>query len=391
MVEESSKMKSNKKAKSDGNPKVDTFHNKDGLLLKTYAWTVNDPVGIVVLVHGLKSNLKLEYLKHNIEIREDYKKATLKDADDYYIYKGSWIESLNKNNYSVYGLDLQGHGVSEGWRNLRAHVNKFDDFVYDVIQYLNRIHDLICLSHKKDSDATLHDNITNTKIPPFFLIGISMGGNIVLRILEIIGKSKDSNKKVNIKGCVVLAGMISLENNQKRNSVKYFFMPVGKVLCSLFPTFRLSPAISHEKFTFVNDVYYFDKNYFRKPVTCKFIFECLNAVENLKTDMSYIAEDAHLLFFHSKEDNFCYYEGMVEFTKQLKNKSVEVVTVENMGHALVMEPGNENVLSKILEWMSVIIKQKPGEEKKNVDVNVNGDVNVNVNEKPNDIVNEKTH
>lgn len=356
MVEETVKTKSNRVIKSDGNPKVDNFHNKDGLLIKTYAWTVSNPVGIIVLVHGLKSNVKLDYLRHNVEISPDYKKATLKDGDDFYVYKGSWVETLNKNNYSVYSLDLQGHGSSEGWKDLKAHVNKFDDLVYDVIQYINRIHDLICLSHKRELDTTLHDNITNTKIPPFFLFGLSMGGNIILRILEILGKSKDTTKKVNIKGCVVLAGMISLDSAQKKPSVKYFYLPFGKTFCALFPTMRFSPPVHSEMYPFVHDVFDYDKHVIKKPVTCRLLMECLNAIENLNNDVDFIPKDAHLLFVHSRHDKVCDYYGMLEFTKKLKIKNFEVMTLETNDHFVTMEPGNEQTLEKILAWLSNVIK-----------------------------------
>lgn len=353
---ESEKEKGMKKPQLDGNPKIDSFHNKDGLVLKTYAWTVDNPKGVVILVHGLNTSIRLEYLRHNVEISDNYKKATLKDGDDFYVYKNSWIESLNQNNYSVYGMDLQGHGCSEGYKNSRCHVNKFDDLAYDVIQYINRIHDLLCLSDRKTQDLSIHDNITNTKLPPFFLMGLSMGGNIVLRILEILGKSKDSGKKVQIKGCCVLAGMISIEHLQNKSSYKYFYIPLSKFMSTVFPSLRMTPSIRFEKFPFVNDIFSYDKNRSKKPITSRLGHELLTAIENLHNDVEHIPQDVHLFFAHSKLDSLCYYNGMINFTNTIKNPSKEIMTIEDMDHVLTVEPGNEQVLQNVLQWMNKILK-----------------------------------
>ncbi|VWU51766.1 Putative lysophospholipase/Alpha/beta hydrolase family, putative [Hepatocystis sp. ex Piliocolobus tephrosceles] len=123
----------------DGNPKIDSFFNRDGLLLKTYAWIVKNAIGIVLLIHGISVHTRLAFLKHNVEIVNS-DRAILLDRDNFYVYKDSWVEEFNKNGYSVYGIDLQSHGLSEGVENLRCHIDNFDTLVDDVICYLNRIH-----------------------------------------------------------------------------------------------------------------------------------------------------------------------------------------------------------------------------------------------------------
>lgn len=49
-------------------------------------------------------------------------------------YSGSWVEQWNARGISVCGLDLQGCGRSEGRRGLRFYVERFDDYVDDVLQ-----------------------------------------------------------------------------------------------------------------------------------------------------------------------------------------------------------------------------------------------------------------
>ncbi|KAI4841235.1 prodrug activation and resistance esterase [Plasmodium brasilianum] len=338
--------------KLDGKPKVDSFNNKDGLSIKTYSWQVKDPQGIMFLVHGLNTHVRLEYLRHNVEIEGNNERAVLKDADNYYIYKGSWIEHLNKQGYSVYGLDLQGHGQSDGWKNLKTNVKKFDDIVYDVLQYINRVHDTLCLSHKRGTNGSIHDNITNTKIPPFYIMGLSMGGNIVLRILEILGKSKDSNNKLNIRGCISLAGMISIDELATKASYKYFYIPFSKFFATFFPSLRISPTLHFKKFPYINDIFHFDKNRYNKAITCKLGYELLSAIENLNNDMVHLPKNIPILFIHSKQDSACFFGGVQTFYNKIDSDKKELHILEDMDHVLTMEPGNEQVLKKVIEWLS---------------------------------------
>ncbi|ETB62226.1 hypothetical protein YYC_00840 [Plasmodium yoelii 17X] len=355
--------KSNEKTKKveklDGKPKTDTFHNKNGLAIKTYAWEVKNPIAILFIIHGLSGNARLEYLKHNV-ILEGYEKAIVKDPDNFYIYKGSWVDEFNKKGISVYGLDLQGHGLSDGWENLKKHINEFDDMVYDVLQFINRVHDTLCLEKHKndinngDNTSSLHNNIINTKLAPFYIMGQSMGGNIVMRLLETLGKSKDiatNNNKINIKGAISLAGMISIEEVINKPSYKYFYLPFSKVLSTVFPSLRVIPQLYFKKFPFVNDIYSLDKNVCKKPITCKLGYELFKAVENLNNDINYFPKDVSLLFIHSKIDSACFFNGVQTFFNKIESDKKELFVLEDMDHVLTMEPGNELILKKVTEWI----------------------------------------
>ncbi|VWU50289.1 lysophospholipase, putative [Hepatocystis sp. ex Piliocolobus tephrosceles] len=340
------------KVRLDGNPKIDYFHNKDNLLIRTYAWQVKDPIGALFLVHGFNSHVRFEYMKHNVTI-ENNEKVTIKDINNFYIYENSWIDHINKKGFSVYAMDLQGHGESEGYKNMKLNVRKFDDFVYDYIQYMNRIHDTLCLVNIKSNDNTsIHDNITSTKIPPFYLMGLSMGGNIVYRTLELLNKSKDSYNKLNIKGCVSLAGMLSIDILLKKPIFKYFLLPFSKVFATIIPYFRVGPGIQLKRFAFVQELFKIDTYVSSKPGTCNLQYECLNAIKNINNDINYIPENIPLLFIHSKEDSLCDYEGVKEFYNKIKSKNKEFFTLEGMDHMITMEPGYENVMNKVIELLT---------------------------------------
>ncbi|CAD2088362.1 lysophospholipase, putative [Plasmodium vinckei lentum] len=176
----------------DGNPKVDYFYNKDGLLLKTYGWLVKKAaVGIVLLIHGLKGHARFTYLKANAEVI-DNNEVLVVDNNNYYVYSGSWIEKLNQNGYSVYAMDLQGHGESEGRKNLRGPFKRFNDLVDDVLQYMNKIQEEVSNDNKTD-DGSCSIVTTKKKKLPMYIIGYSMGGNIALRVLQILNKAKEKS------------------------------------------------------------------------------------------------------------------------------------------------------------------------------------------------------
>ncbi|SBT58731.1 lysophospholipase, putative [Plasmodium ovale wallikeri] len=339
----------------DGKPTLDSFFNKDGLLLRTYGWLVKNAVGIIVLIHGLKSHARLTYLNNNVEIISN-DKAILIDGNNYYIYRDSWIECFNKNKYSVYAIDLQGHGQSDGWQNLPANVNEFDDLVYDVIQYMNKIRDeTSSLSCSMDSITSDSGQINCQKDIPIYLIGHSMGGNIALRTLQILGKTEDESiKKLNIKGCVSLSGMISYDKISRPGTslFKFFYLPVTRIISAFIPTIRVVSEVNYTSFPFIIDLGNFDKFRLKKGVTCRFVYQLLRAMDNLDKDMENIPKDIPILFIHARDDCVCCYNGVESFYNRLNVNNKELYTLENMDHVITREPGNENVLKKVVEWLS---------------------------------------
>uniref|UniRef100_A0A3B0MUT7 Lysophospholipase-like protein, putative n=1 Tax=Theileria annulata TaxID=5874 RepID=A0A3B0MUT7_THEAN len=51
-------------------------------------------------------------------------------------YTGSLVELLNKLGYNVYALDLQSHGLSESATKVKCHVTDYQDYVLDLIQFI---------------------------------------------------------------------------------------------------------------------------------------------------------------------------------------------------------------------------------------------------------------
>ncbi|CAD2085566.1 lysophospholipase, putative [Plasmodium vinckei brucechwatti] len=212
----SDELKNTTISKLDGNPKIGWFCNKNGLLLKTYGWVVKNAIGIIYLIHGLTSHTRLTFMRINIKVPTSSGDVIV-DNDNYYIYKDSWIEKFNQNGYSVYALDLQGHGESQAWKNIRGSANRFDDLVDDVIDYMNHIQDEIANENQTDDES--YDVVpAKKKRLPMYIIGHSMGGGIAIRILQLLRKEKEdrinSGDEHDYKKCNIM-----LDNSTNANEI----------------------------------------------------------------------------------------------------------------------------------------------------------------------------
>ncbi|ANQ06060.1 Phospholipase [Plasmodium coatneyi] len=358
----------------DGTPKHDSFLNKDGLLLRSYGWLVKNAIGIIILIHGIKCHARLNFLRPNVEVISD-DNVIVKDENNYYLYEDSWVEQFNKHGYSVFGLDLQGHGLSDGYEKLSYHVKEFDDFAYDVMQYIRNIQDSINGSNGGDprkgedvSSPFRDDKICERKALPTYLVGISMGGSIALRMLQILGKSPNRRKSagLHISGCISISPMITVKKMPSRNSFlfQYVYLPLSKCIADWFPTVRLINKYLYKKYPYVKYFIEYDKNRPKGGITCRFGYELLRTIDNLDNDIKHMPKDIPVLIIHSKEDILCCYDGSLSFYNRIDVNNKEMHTLEDMEHTIIWEPGNEDVSKKIVDWMRGLPSSKVGSTSK---------------------------
>ncbi|KEG01402.1 lysophospholipase, putative [Plasmodium vinckei vinckei] len=409
----------NKTCNLDGDPKVGWLRNKNGLLLKTYGWLVKNAIGNILLIHGYKVNTQLTFMRTNLKTPTNNENLVI-NSNNCYIYKDSWIENFNKNGYSVYALDLQGHGESQGWKNVRGDFSCFDDLVDDVLQYMNHIQDEI--SNDNQTIDKSHSIVTTKKKLPMYIIGYSMGGNIALRMLQVLRKEKedrikalnsniyknsniildnstnvnetendmhnmnnangyysdnscasssatkngvaiDSDKdegfydcldKFNIKGCVSLSGMIRIKSklDPGNKSFKYFYLPLATFLSFVLPHIAISSESRYKKSGYFANIS--KHNIFRNINGKKYktMSKFIKATITLDYNINYIPKDIPLLFVHSKDDSICSYEWAVSFYNKLNVNDKEFHVVDGMKHDTTTKPGNEEILKKIINWIS---------------------------------------
>ncbi|SCM01601.1 lysophospholipase, putative [Plasmodium chabaudi chabaudi] len=414
-------------SKLDGDPKVGWLCNKNGLLLKTYGWVVQNAIGIILLIHGLKSHTRLTFMRINLKMPNN-NEGIIVDTDNYYIYKDSWIEKFNQNGYSVYALDFQGHGESQSLGNVRGDFNYYDDLVDDVIQYMNQIQDEIENDNQTNgdisNDSQMNDESyivpTKKKRLPMYIIGHSMGGSIAIRILQLLQKEKknsiqsgDANNyktckaildnstninemdndmyymnnsngygsdnscastsatindiasgkdkgcynyldNLNIKGCVTLSCMLRLKTpfDSGNKSFKYFYLPITNFLSRVAPHTLISSESHYKRSEYVANICKYDKFRNNNGIKFKCMSELMKATITLNGDINYMPKNIPILFVHSRDDNICCYKGTVLFHSKAKVKKNNIHIVDDMGHAITSESGNEELLKTIIDWIS---------------------------------------
>ncbi|VEV55099.1 lysophospholipase, putative [Plasmodium vinckei vinckei] len=408
----------------NGDPKIGWLRNKNGLLLKTYRWTVKNAIGNILLIHGFEAHTRANFMRKKLKMPNN-NKGLVVGNNNYYIYKDSWIEKFNQTGYSVFGIDLQGHGGSQPLGKLRGTFNCFDDIVDDVIQYMNQIHDETSNDSQKDDES--HNIVTTKKKKlPMYIIGYSMGANIALRILQLLKKEKEdrikprssnnyknsstmlnnstnineidndmnnSNNygsdnsranisattnsisngnheghynyldKFNIKGCVSISGMVRVKSilDSENKSFWQYFLPIFIFMSYVLPHIEISSESRYKKSGFFGNIC---KHYIFPNISgtkFKWRSECVKATIKLDCDVNYIPKDIPLLFVHSKDDSICSYVGMILFYNKLNVNDKELHTVDGMNHGTTIKPGNEDILKKIIDWICNL--RKNGEDK----------------------------
>ena len=127
-------------------------------------------------------------------------------------YPASWAAAWAAAGFSVAGLDNRGCGLSDGPRGLRCFVERFEDYVDDVISFAKAIQ-----TQGGPGFAGL----------PVFVVGVSLGGCIAVHAAE-----RDPSL---FRGVILLAPMLSIDAMAKRG-VNRLLVAVAGALSALVPT-----------------------------------------------------------------------------------------------------------------------------------------------------------
>jgi alpha-beta hydrolase superfamily lysophospholipase len=136
--------------------------------------------GVVVIIHGLGSHSNLFY---------------------------NLVQSLVPAGYAVYGLDLRGHGRSQGQR---GHINSWSEFRDDLQAFLALIETL-----EQDS--------------PRFMVGHSLGGLIVLDYV--------------LRFPLAVQGIITMAPPLGRIGVSSLKLKLGKAVSQIIPRFSVNVGL----------------------------------------------------------------------------------------------------------------------------------------------------
>ncbi|SOV81230.1 alpha/beta-hydrolase, putative [Plasmodium sp. gorilla clade G3] len=218
-------------------------------------------------------------------------------------YKNSWIEKLNENNFSFFGIDNQSHGLSEGSRNERCFVEDFEDFISDAIEALE-----IFISEWKEKN----------EMKPIIIMGVSMGGCIALRTLETINRLNKEWKSY-VKCLILVSPMISL-GKQKNKITNKILISATKFLKYFFPLLKVNVKESNAKYAWIKRDSEIDPFQYCGPLNIKIASECVNAADNcLKFHiLKYVEEsDTDIMVIQSKHDCIVDPSGSIDFMKKM--------------------------------------------------------------------------
>jgi acylglycerol lipase len=260
----------------------------DGLRLATRAWIPRgDPTAAVILVHG--------YAEH---IGRHEGLATV----------------LARAGYAVHGLDLRGHGASEG---ARAQVRRFDQYLADLAAFEREV-------------RSWHPGL------PRVLFGHSMGGLIVLRALQ--------ERAVRADLVVLSAPLLRLRTNVPA--------PVARLLLALseplpnLPTVGIDPrhisTLPEEA-----EAYRIDPAVYHGPTKARVAAEMIRNGEIALAQAAVV--DAPTLLLHCKDDPMCESSATGQLARALPRATLQLY--DHGHHELFHDEPSERATTDLLAWL----------------------------------------
>lgn len=223
----------------------------------------------------------------------------------------------------------------------------------------------------------------------FMVCGISMGGAIALRFGEIVGQTSCGEAVLPDKSVikclrsrmvctVLLSPMLSLES-VKRKALNRIMLPLLSITSYLFPNLQVGSRVHNPVCDHISSFSKHDPLYYSKRVKALMCKSLLDLTDVIQDNLHHYPIEVPLLICHCVHDTMTDFEGSERtisyFTQIMKeiyqhdsadhNVVSEFVlwpiTCKNMWHVLTREPGFQDLLEKILEWVS---KKEACHEKK---------------------------
>ncbi|KAJ7525666.1 hypothetical protein O6H91_17G061000 [Diphasiastrum complanatum] len=238
--------------------------------------------------------------------------------------KGSG-DNLARAGYSVYGIDHQGHGKSDG---LRCYITKFEDLVDDCIAFFNSVKEKI-----------------ENKNKPAFLLGESMGGCIALLI---------SLKEPNAwDGAILVAPMCKISEKVKPPVI---VMKTLSALSPLIGSWKIVPSrnvidAAFKVLTKRAQVRANPYTYQGKP-RVKTALELLNASQKLEKNLHEIT--IPFLVLHGEADTVTDPEVSQALYDSAKSSDKTFTLYPELWHSLLYGETDEDidrVLFDIISWL----------------------------------------
>ncbi len=262
------------------------FLAKDNTRIFYQYWTTPDPVGGVLISHGLGE------------------------------HSGRYtnlLEELDGCGINFYALDHRGHGKSGG---IRGHVDFFSNYTNDMKQYV----DSVVKAENKQK--------------PLIMLGHSMGGLIAMQYAFNYPADLD----------YLILSAAALIPSVKVPAYKVF---LGKLLSRFFPRITLNNELDPRNLSTDQAVVkdYIDDPLVHDRVSAKWFTEYLNCSEDCLNRLPEITLPT--LIIHGTEDRMSSGEGSKQIYEQISSKDKEIKFFEGLFHETMNEalPEREKVLN----------------------------------------------
>ncbi len=262
-------------------------NTEDGLYYRS--WKSNEPKAAIILIHGLGEHCqRYEHV----------------------------AQALTEKGYSLYAMDLPGHGKSTG---VRGHIDSFEVFTDAALNLLKRV------GQEKPE-------------LPKFILGHSMGGLIVSRFLL------DHQDKVS-------GAMLSGPAIQSPQEPPAWQVGLIKTIAKFIPTAKMLALDASEvsRDPKVVEKYMNDPLISKEKLSARFLVEMTNTMEDVKTKANEIS--LPILIMHGSKDSMTSPSGS-ELLFNTCGSSVKTLELyDGLYHEILNEPEQNTVINDILSWL----------------------------------------
>lgn len=266
-----------------------SWKNKSGNKVYAKEWSIEAPKGVICIVHGLGEHCN----------RYNHVAAF-----------------FNNNGFAVMGLDLPGHGRTEG---KKSHADGLDAF-------LNEVEILLAKAAEKYSNL------------PLILYGHSMGGNVSLNFVL--------RRKPNLKGLIVTGPWI--QTTEKPPALLLF---IGRLLNKISPSLVLENKLDVPKISRDPKVVqaYLDDPYVYRGISARMASSMVDAADWLNTYDDSMPFPT--LIMHGSDDGLTSPEASKAFSKRVSGE-IELKIWDSFYHEIHNEKEQKEVFSYTLNWLN---------------------------------------
>lgn len=260
---------------------------QNGLYYRT--WKAKQATAAVILVHGLGEHCQ----------RYDHV-----------------AKALTNKGYSLYSMDLPGHGKSTG---PRGHIDGFSDYLKATETLLERAEDELPQA-------------------PKFILGHSMGGLIVSQFLL---EHQDRFRGAMLSGPAI----------QSTQEPPAWQVALIKGIARVFPTAKMlaldASGVSRDPKVVTK--YNADPLVDKSKLSAKFLVSLTEAMDKIKQRANEIT--LPILLMHGSEDSMTSPEGTDFLYNNCKSTDKEKHILDGLFHEIFNEPEQDTVIELTLNWL----------------------------------------